>query len=102
MNSVSGDFTEVVDVFTALDEDAMEIKISLLTARRHEKDFIARKDEKYVKRMDDTMAELNGYVEDINSKAKQAHIDTHEVKDITTAAAAYKGAFANIVEQLSA
>lgn len=102
MNTVSGGFAEVVDVFTVLDENAMEIKISLLTARRHEKDFIARKDPKYIKRMDDTLAELNGYVENISAKAKQAHIDSSEVQAITASANLYKNAFANIVEQLSA
>ena len=76
LTSISDRFTEIIDVYNVIGEDAKEINIALLTARRHEKDFIARNDDKYLKRMEDTLKGLRARTEDISNKASGINLDS--------------------------
>ncbi len=71
LNSLSNTFVELQTQYMKITDDGMESIISLLTARRHEKDFLARKDKKYIGRMEETLKEIQKLAEDITIVSNQ-------------------------------
>ncbi|MGB0372961.1 MAG: hypothetical protein ACPGN3_16645 [Opitutales bacterium] len=59
MQSSAESTERLLDGYILAEQKAAEIHLDLLTARRHEKDFIARTDTKYVDRMATTLDDLN-------------------------------------------
>ncbi|MCK6264979.1 methyl-accepting chemotaxis protein [Vibrio sp. ZSDE26] len=54
-----------LNLLQTADHENQSSEIDLLTLRRHEKDFLARQDPKYVKRFDQTMGQLKQRIEHI-------------------------------------
>jgi len=74
LNTTTENFTLLIEVYQKISDDAKDIQVQLLTARRHEKDFIARRDNKYLKRMDDTLTNLNTNAGEISAGADAVHL----------------------------
>ncbi len=88
------------EVELVLDENTMHMEIHVLEARRSEKDFIMRKDTKYVKKHASAIKAVLKNLEVIHTAAKRAgfkEIDRLD-EDIENAIAVYKGSFAKLVE----
>ena len=71
LNQIAGGYEQVIGSYQKIGENSKKIQISLLTARRHEKDFIARKDKKYIDRMAKTDNELRILLNDTIQRANQ-------------------------------
>jgi len=77
------------DVATALSTD-------LLLARRHEKDFLLRRDNQYVAHHDEVMAKAEAHLAALRAQAPDA--DQADLAHIASGLAAYRAAFARTVE----
>ena len=71
LGNISSIFVEVQTQYFKILDNSMESYISLLTARRHEKDFIARKDKKYIDRMKVTLQEIQTLANELTAVSKQ-------------------------------
>ncbi len=103
LGHVSNIFVELQTQYFKIADNAMESNILLLTARRHEKDFIARKDKKYVDRMEVTLQGLHKLADDISSMSNRL-----ELADIASsgpkvikAKDEYKAAFGHVSRLIS-
>lgn len=79
--------------------------IDLLTLRRHEKDFLARKDSKYIARFDQTFAHLSQRITDLEQalKSHQLNLNQNNAQIVTTLSQ-YQTQFhqlADLVKQLN-
>jgi len=98
-------FTTITNVFIELQtdyakivDDSMEIQIRLLTARRHEKDFLVRKDPKYLDRMNATLDEFQKLTNDMAEVA--THLGLNDVVSVSAKVSEdkeiYQKAFDNV------
>lgn len=104
IKSVTHEFDDLVKAYQPIGEAAGEIEISLLTIRRHEKDYIARQKEKYLTKMDKEIDKLHHQAQDLTARAGElglAHIAT-EGKKIEAVLTAYEKGFGNIVAHIKA
>ena len=92
---------DLLVVYSAADEVAMELRINLLTARRYEKNFITRQEDKYRQRHADTMNLMHDNLKQLEQLAAQAQLDRSQLNSIDQAVTAYQNGFANIVEQIT-
>ena len=104
LTGITDSFVEMINVYGEIGNDATEIKVALLTARRHEKDFIARHDKKYTERMDKTLRELERLAKSLSTNAEKVnfHIAVSETGSILKANAFYETAFGNMVNLIQA
>lgn len=102
LTDITGSFVELIDVYGEMNEEATEVEVSLLTARRHEKDFIARADKKYIERMDSTLKELRSHAKSISQKAETINfgIAVSESKSILNSTGSYETAFNNVANSI--
>ncbi len=103
LGSVTNTFVELQTQYFKIADDGMESIISLLTARRHEKDFIARKDKKYIGRMEETLQEIQKLSDDIKAVGNQLGLtDIASVgPKVITAKNVYKAAFDDVAHLIS-
>ncbi len=99
--------TELLDSekkYYPIAEDATAIDVELLTARRHEKDFIARQDPKYLKRMEETLSRLDTHIANVASSAKSLGITTiaDDIAKLRTNRATYEQAFKKVADLIQA
>ncbi|CAB1075556.1 Methyl-accepting chemotaxis protein [Olavius algarvensis Delta 1 endosymbiont] len=104
LTEITRTYDELLFSYLKIGADAGEVHLSLLTARRHEKDFIARRDSKYMGRMDKTLGEMTLALKDMAGHAEQLHLDTvsAEIKKAVSAGVSYKAAFGQVAEQILA
>ncbi len=104
LTGITDSFVETIEVYGEIGNDATEIKVALLTARRHEKDFIARHDKKYTERMDKTLRELERLAKNVSTNAKKVnfHIAVSETGSILKVTTSYETAFGNVVNLIHA
>jgi methyl-accepting chemotaxis protein len=79
-------------------EEVAEIEIHVLTIRKHEKDFLARDDVKYVKKLHDELNELNKHIKDLIVLSKNNNIETEELTQILGVLTEYKTVFDKLVK----
>lgn len=93
-------YEELIESYQPIGEAAGNIKITLLTIRRHEKDYIARKDPKYLERMDNSVAELKKQSQELTAQADKLGLSelASENKKIEPQIVAYENGFNNIVK----
>ena len=104
LKGVTHEFNDLVKAYQPIGEAAKELEITLLTIRRHEKDYIARKLDKYLGKMDKTVAKLHHQAQELGGKAGALSL-THvvaESKKIEADMAAYEKGFGNIVTLIKA
>ncbi len=99
--------TELLDSeknYFPIAEDATQIDLELLMARRHEKDYIARQDPKYLKRMEETLARLDKHLAHVETSAKTLGITTitAEIAQVRTNRATYEKAFNQVAALIQA
>lgn len=77
--------------------------VDLLMLRRHEKDFLARKEQKYAERFDSTALTLNQRLSDLNQTLISYELDlSNNFTQITQAVESYENQFRQIVQQVNA
>lgn len=98
LGHVSNIFIALQNQYFKIADDAIEANILLLTARRHEKDFIARKDKKYLDRMEVTLQEIQTLADNIMSVSKQLGLSdiTAIGPKVIKAKDEYKAAFSHV------
>ena len=98
--NITDNFAELIQVYQKIGDHAKDVNTTLLTARRHEKDFIARRDNKYVEQMDDTLKKLMGLSGDITTRAEKLNLDVAvtESQNILKTTDSYKTAFGKVAE----
>ena len=79
-------------------EEVLEINVYILTIRKHEKDFLARNDLKYVQKLYDELSELNRHIKDLIIKSKENELNTKELSQIIGVLSEYKTVFTRLVE----
>ena len=104
LKALTHSFEELIESYQPIGEAAEEIQITLLTIRRHEKDFIARQDPKYLERMDNSVAKLHHQAQELAAKAEKLGLATiaTEGKKIETDLNTYEKGFGSIVSLIDA
>jgi len=99
LKGVTHEFDDLVKAYQPIGEAAEEIEITLLTIRRHEKDYIARKKEKYLGKMDAAVKKLHHQSQDLAATAQKLSLTqiAEESKKIEANLDAYEKGFSNIV-----
>lgn len=77
--------------------DAQQAEIDMLTLRRHEKDFLARLDMKYIESFQKTQAALIGRADKIASDLEQQDIDSSAAERLSEVIADYAIKFSQLV-----
>lgn len=104
IKGVTHEFDDLIKAYDPIGEVADQIQITLLTIRRHEKDFIARKQDKYLDRMDKAVEKLHQEAEELAVMAGRlglTEIET-ESKKIAVAQDTYENGFKQIVTLIKA
>ncbi len=101
---VSSGLLEVAGYYSQIKSESQEVVADLLTARRQEKDFLARKDPKYIKRMDATMASLRKRTKVIAVLGEKIGLDDlgADLKTINQGITNYHNSFKKVVELIRA
>lgn len=77
--------------------------VDLLMLRRHEKDFLARKEQKYAERFDGTAVNLNQRLSDLNQTLISHELNlSNNTSQIAQAIESYEDQFRQIVQQVNA
>ena len=101
--AVINDMSETLNSYSEIRIEAEKIKTMLLTARRHEKDFLARKDQKYLDQMDETIKTMHDDLSLIDGYADKAGLP--EVKaigaKIDDGVNDYQAGFATVVDLIN-
>ena len=79
-------------------EEVSEINLHILTIRKHEKDFLARSDLKYVKKLYDELTELNKHIKDLIIQSEENGLNTKELSQILGVLSEYKTVFTSLVK----
>ena len=97
-------FGELIESYQPIGQEAEKIQTTLLTIRRHEKDFIARQDPKYLEKMDKSVATLHHQAQDLAAKADTLGLAeiVAESKKIEADLKIYENGFGNIVKLIQA
>lgn len=99
-NKTVQQFSDLLEHEVEIVEHAQEINILLLQCRRHEKDFLLRKDMKYLERLNKTVTQL---IEETNDIIKLAGHDDEKIHQNATAilqqAEHYQKTFQEMVNQ---
>ena len=92
-------FVMLQEEYSPIADHAMEIQIELLQSRRHEKDFISRKDPKYIERMDRSLKSLEEHSTELTNLAGKLGLTEIEEQSQTIAKdmGAYQASF-NIID----
>jgi len=91
-------YDELVSSYQKIGYEAKDVNVALLTARRHEKDFIARRDTKYIERMDSTVAEIKGHLSNMSKDGEKLGLDAiqADLQSGMVATDAYHAAFEKV------
>ncbi len=98
-NKVSQDFESIIHGDIVFRADLSKLKSGMLMARRHEKDFLLREDEKYLKRHKDTIATLDSL---LIKMSKNGNMLSKENEDsLRTSLSQYSQGFEKVVQNIS-
>jgi len=86
------------ETYTEANKDLLQIEIDILKLRKHEKDFLVRKDLKYVDKFSATMAKLKKDIENKKEFSQDSDIDVSKLTDLLTIREKYNQAFMKIVD----
>jgi len=79
--------------------EAVALKSDMLMLRRHEKDFIARKDLKYDEKFENSFAAMEEGVLEVKGDMDSYNMDVADVTELQAVLLSYKGNFHALVEQ---
>ena len=104
LTDITNTFDELISSYQKVGDDAKDVEISLLTARRHEKDFIARRDKKYIDRMDKTLGQMTSLLKEMTELSNRMALGTvaAEIQTALKAESSYKSAFGKVTELILA
>ncbi len=100
LSHVEEGYTEILKQEVLIANDARRADISMLSARRSEKDFLLRLDMKYPPKVEKSIAEMIGLLEDIGEVSTQAELNELTRVSVLAIQKAkdYLGSFAKVVE----
>jgi len=100
MEEMTAELVESEQKYMPISDNAMKIEIELLTARRHEKDFLARNDAKYLTQMENTLARFDTHVADIDASVQDLGISAiaQNIDQIRASRTAYETAFNKVAD----
>ncbi len=104
LTDITNTFDELISSYQEVGDDAKEVHISLLTAHRHEKDFTARRDKKYIERMDKTLSGMTTLLKEMAGDSDRMDLGTvaAEIQAALKAVSSYKTAFGKVTELILA
>jgi CHASE3 domain sensor protein len=91
-------YDELVSSYQKIGYEAKDVNVALLNARRHERDFITRRDTKYIERMDNTVAEIKSHLSHMSKGGEKLGLDAIQA-DLSSGIAAtdaYHAAFEKV------
>lgn len=91
---------QLTEVYGETHDMASGLQIKMLTARRHEKDFIARQDQKYLKSHAETLQAIYTEFTALKQLATEAGIDLNLVSEGEQAVKAYENGFNGVQKQI--
>ncbi len=96
----SKDYNELLDKYHPIAQHSVNIEIDLLTARRHEKDFLARRDPKYIEKLGSMIELLHNSSASISSLAKELKLEgiQSSVIIVETKSTAYHNGFSQLAD----
>ncbi len=86
-----------IEAYAVAEENLLEIKIEVLELRKHEKDFLARKDLKYVEKFNATTSQLKKEITHAEEFLKGEDIDISKMVEFSNITDHYAQAFLKIV-----
>ncbi len=104
LTDITNTFDELISSYQKVGDDAKEVHISLLTAHRHEKDFITLRDKKYIERMDKTLSGMTSLLKEMAGDSDRMALGpvAAEIQAALKAVSSYKTAFGKVTEQILA
>jgi methyl-accepting chemotaxis protein len=78
----------------------VEIHASMLGLRRHEKDFLARKDEKHLDKFQEEYRSTKNKIDDLVSHLQESDIDSSLLSDMANSLSRYADKFDTVAETL--
>lgn len=98
--SVDKKFLNVIEHEIAIDEYSMHLEIDMLMARRHEKDFIMRKDVKKIAAHKEAIGELISNAEKIKEITETNSTEYSEIADVTDSVILHAKLYGEIFEDV--
>jgi methyl-accepting chemotaxis protein len=97
---LSSNILESQKELSSIENSLNSITISILQERRNEKDFLARKKDKYVDKFSKEMSNLNNNVESLKLLFKKNNIPNNDLEDLIVNLNIYNTKFKAIVKQM--
>jgi len=91
--------TSTLMKFNNISQQTIQLEKEMLTLRRHEKDFIARKDLKYLAKFDKTFVSMDSTLSNIEQALHEVDIEEKHTKELKNNIQSYKQQFATLVKQ---
>jgi len=91
--------TSTLMKFNNISQQTIQLEKEMLTLRRHEKDFIARKDLKYLAKFDKTSVSMDSTLSNIEQALHEVDIEEKHTKELKNNIQSYKQQFATLVKQ---
>jgi methyl-accepting chemotaxis protein len=91
--------TETLIKFNNISRDTAQIEAEMLMLRRHEKDFIARKDLKYLKKFEKTYTETANTINQVKQELLLLDIKNQHINDLNRGLSLYRDKFFLLVKQ---
>lgn len=98
-NKIAKDYDQAVSVEMELRDKLRQVNSEILMARRHEKDFLLRGDEKYLKRHAKTVANLESLINSLKGVSPELVSDS-DVATLAKSLTNYKSGFSEVVKTI--
>jgi methyl-accepting chemotaxis protein len=104
MNQSVDKLIQTEQAYYPLVDDALELQISLLTMRRHEKDFIARQEVKYLDEMQATVKEFDSHTAALKVGAQTIGLQAviQQIEAVLKSRSAYQASFKKVADSIKA
>jgi methyl-accepting chemotaxis protein len=86
-----------VDYLSRINQDIKKLEIELLVLRKHEKDFLARKDIKYLEKFDDSILKINEIKKNLDKEFEYFKLDKVELNTYKKVIEEYSHIFNKLV-----
>jgi methyl-accepting chemotaxis protein len=91
--------TETLIKFNEISRQTVQVEAEMLMLRRHEKDFIARKDLKYLKKFDKTFSKISNSLNQVDQELLSVDITSQHIKGLGQVLNLYRDKFSHLVKQ---
>ncbi len=99
--NMSDEYAQIIKAELEARDELRVLSVQMLTARRHEKDFLLRRDQKYVKSNAETISNIKSSVERLH-KLEGFQLKTEEYTELEKSIGIYETGFNKVVSTISA